>query len=95
MLICIFMLIQLFIVLDQLSLRPLIFLQKAFVDIQHSLRQLKLALNADKTKLMLFSNSKKRPQTIPPVTTLEGNEIEMVHGSYFQAAYRETCEEAE
>ena len=48
-------------------------LQKAFVVVQHLLLQLKLVLNADKTKLMLFSNSRKRPQIAPSLTTLEGN----------------------
>lgn len=54
-------------------------LQKAFSAVQHSLLQLKLFLNADKTKLMLFSKSRRRAQTIPSVTTLEGNKIELVH----------------
>lgn len=54
-------------------------LQKAFVAFQHSLIQLKLVLNADKTKLMLFSKSKKVPEPIPVVSTLEGNVIEIVH----------------
>ena len=44
----------------------------------HTLLQLKLVLNTDKTKLMLFSNTKKVLQTIPTVSTLEGNVIEVV-----------------
>lgn len=54
-------------------------LQKAFIAAQHSRLQLKLVLNADKNKIMLFSTSRKRPQTIPSVTTLQGTEIELVH----------------
>uniref|UniRef100_A0A3B3DM95 Reverse transcriptase domain-containing protein n=2 Tax=Oryzias melastigma TaxID=30732 RepID=A0A3B3DM95_ORYME len=52
-------------------------LQKAFVAVQNSLLQLKLVLNADKSKLMLFSN-KKVPDDLPVVTTLEGEVIEVV-----------------
>jgi len=40
--------------------------------------QLKLVLNADKTKLMLFSNTKKVSQ-VPPVCTLNGSVREVVH----------------
>uniref|UniRef100_A0A669B412 Reverse transcriptase domain-containing protein n=1 Tax=Oreochromis niloticus TaxID=8128 RepID=A0A669B412_ORENI len=54
-------------------------LQKAFAAFQHSLIQLKLVLNADRTKLMLFSKSKKVPEPIPVVSTLEGNVIKIVH----------------
>uniref|UniRef100_A0A3P9K1B3 Reverse transcriptase domain-containing protein n=1 Tax=Oryzias latipes TaxID=8090 RepID=A0A3P9K1B3_ORYLA len=54
-------------------------LQKAFGAVQQSLLKLKLVLNSDKTKLMLFSNCKKMPHTIPTVSTLEGNNIEVVH----------------
>lgn len=41
--------------------------------------QLKLVLNADKTKLMLFSNTKKVSQVPPLVFTLTGSVIEVVH----------------
>lgn len=54
-------------------------LQKAFVAVQHSLFQLKLVLNADKTKLMLFSNFTMVPQTVPVLSTLKGNIMEVVH----------------
>uniref|UniRef100_A0A669EEG1 Reverse transcriptase domain-containing protein n=1 Tax=Oreochromis niloticus TaxID=8128 RepID=A0A669EEG1_ORENI len=54
-------------------------LQKAFDVVQHTLLELKLVLNAEKTKLMLFSNMKRFPQTVPLVSTLEGNLIEVVH----------------
>lgn len=50
----------------------------AFTVVQNNLLQLKLILNADKTKLMLFTSSKVRPLTIPKVVTLEGGEIEIV-----------------
>uniref|UniRef100_A0A3B3HCE9 Reverse transcriptase domain-containing protein n=1 Tax=Oryzias latipes TaxID=8090 RepID=A0A3B3HCE9_ORYLA len=55
------------------------YLQKAFDTVQHTFLQLKLTVNADKTKLMLFSNSRKTPQGFLTVSTLEGNEIELVH----------------
>uniref|UniRef100_A0A669EJS2 Reverse transcriptase domain-containing protein n=1 Tax=Oreochromis niloticus TaxID=8128 RepID=A0A669EJS2_ORENI len=54
-------------------------LQKAFDVVQHTLLDLKLVLNADKTKLMLFSNMKNSSQTVPVVSTLEGDLIEVVH----------------
>ncbi|XP_070408977.1 uncharacterized protein [Nothobranchius furzeri] len=50
-------------------------LQKAFFAVQHSLLLLKLVLNADKTKLMLFSKSRNLAQIIPSVTTLEGHGV--------------------
>ena len=53
-------------------------LQNAFNVVQDTLFQLKLVLNIDKTKLMLFSNSRSRSQNIPSVVTLEGSEIEVV-----------------
>ncbi|XP_013857613.1 RNA-directed DNA polymerase from mobile element jockey, partial [Austrofundulus limnaeus] len=54
-------------------------LQRAFDVVQHTFMQLKLILNADKTKLMLFANTKRVPLTIPTVSTLDGDIIEMVH----------------
>lgn len=54
-------------------------LQKAFDMIQQAFIQLKLVLNADKTKQMLFSKPKKGPLNIPTVFTLEGSELEVVH----------------
>lgn len=54
-------------------------LQKAFDVVQRTLMQLKLVLNADKTKLMLFRNTKKVSQAPPPVFTLTGSVIEVVH----------------
>lgn len=45
---------------------------------QNTLMQLKLVLNADKTKLMLFTKSRTRLQSIPPVVPLGGRETEVV-----------------
>lgn len=53
-------------------------------------------------KLMLFSNSRKRPPIVPSVTTLEGHDMEVVHMSqdhnwrrpHFLSAYRNACDEA-
>lgn len=53
-------------------------LQIAFDAIQNTLLQLKLILNVDKTKLMLFSKSRCRPQIIPSVVTGGGGVIEVV-----------------
>ena len=53
-------------------------LQNAFIVVQNTLHQLKLVLNADKTKLMLFTSSRARPQNVPSVVTLEGSVIQVV-----------------
>uniref|UniRef100_A0A8C6KGR8 Reverse transcriptase domain-containing protein n=1 Tax=Nothobranchius furzeri TaxID=105023 RepID=A0A8C6KGR8_NOTFU len=53
-------------------------LQKAFDLVQHSLHQLKLTLNAEKTKLTFFTN-RQIPNIVPKLITLEGKVIEMVH----------------
>ena len=50
-------------------------LQNAFIVVQNTLHQLKLVRNADKTKLMLFTGSRARPQNVPSVVTLEGSVI--------------------
>ena len=52
-------------------------LQTAFYSVQHTLCQLKLILNTDKTKLMVFSNGRNRPLNLSP-TTCQGKEIEVV-----------------
>lgn len=54
-------------------------LQNAFVVVQDKLHELKLVLNADKTKLMLFTTSKARLQNVPVVVTVDGKEIEVVN----------------
>lgn len=41
--------------------------------LEETLSQLKLVLNADKTKL--FTNAKSRPQNIPSAVTLEGEVV--------------------
>lgn len=53
-------------------------LQTAFTMVQAQLYQLKLVLNTDKTKLMVFTKSKKEPQTLPHIITTQGKEIERV-----------------
>ena len=53
-------------------------MQTAFHTVQHTLCQLKLILNTDKTKLMLFSNARNRPLNLSPITTCQGKEIEVV-----------------
>ena len=67
---------RLFIALHQL-LNKLMYLRNAFVFVQNTL-QLKLVLNADETKLMLFTSSRARPQNVPSVVTLEGSVIQVV-----------------
>jgi hypothetical protein len=53
-------------------------LQTAFYTVQHTLCQLKLILNADKTTLMVFSKARNRPLNLSPIITCQGNEIEVV-----------------
>ena len=53
-------------------------LKNAFIVVQNTLLLLKLILNADKTKRLLLTNSRSRPQNIPTVVMLEGGEIEIV-----------------
>ena len=53
-------------------------MQTAFYTVQHTLCQLKLILNTDKTKLMVFSNARNRPLNLSPITTCQGKEIEVV-----------------
>ena len=55
------------------------YLQNAFIVFQNTLLQLKLVLNAEKTKCMLFTNTRNRPKNIPSVVTLEGSDIEIVN----------------
>ena len=54
-------------------------LQNAFIVFQNTLLQLKLVLNADKTKCVLFTNSRNGPLNIASVVTLEGSEIQFVN----------------
>lgn len=44
-----------------------------------TLYDLKLVLNANKTKFMLFSNSKSKSPNLPPIVTRQGSEIEQVN----------------
>lgn len=53
-------------------------LQLAFDTVQRTLFDLKLVLNDDKTKLMLFSNAKSKSRNLLPITTSQGSEIESV-----------------
>ena len=54
-------------------------MQTAFYTVQHTLCQLKLILNIDKTKLMVFSKARNRPLNLSPITTTcQGKEIEVV-----------------
>jgi len=51
-------------------------LQLAFDVVQHNLIELKLVLNVDKTKSMLFSKSKSILQNnLLPITTTQGSKI--------------------
>ena len=54
------------------------FLQSAFYVIPSHLSQLKLVLNADKSKLMIFSNGKKLTSFLPNICTVQGTDIERV-----------------
>ncbi len=50
------------------------FLQSAFDVVQSQLTQLRLVLNADKSKVILFSNGKRLPLNIPKISTAHGVE---------------------
>uniref|UniRef100_A0A3B4Z3D2 Reverse transcriptase domain-containing protein n=1 Tax=Stegastes partitus TaxID=144197 RepID=A0A3B4Z3D2_9TELE len=54
------------------------YLQAAFDTVQLRLIGLKLVLNASKTKLMLFSNARKRVDSLPTIKTLQGSQIDLV-----------------
>lgn len=53
-------------------------LQNAFNKVQNMFLQLDLTLNANKSKLMLFSKAKSNLHISPPIVTLQGAEIERV-----------------
>lgn len=53
-------------------------LQLAFDMVQNTLCQLKLVLNSDKAKLMVFTKSRKRPLNLPSIVTHQDKEIELV-----------------
>ena len=53
-------------------------LQIAFNTVQRNLYDLKLVLNAEKTKLMLFTKAKSKPSDLPPINTWHGCVIESV-----------------
>lgn len=52
--------------------------QNAFNIVQSNMCDLKLVLNAAKTKLMMFSKAKPKVLNLPPIPTLQGTEIESV-----------------
>ena len=54
------------------------FLQSAFDVVQSRLEKLKLVLNADKSKLMIFSNSSVRLENISLLRTVRGETLELV-----------------
>lgn len=54
-------------------------LQSAFNTVQNRLKQLKLVLNVQKSKIMVFTNSRQLPVSSSSILTSEGNEIELVN----------------
>ncbi len=56
-------------------------LQSAFDVIQSWIYNLKLVLNVDKTKYMLFSGSKKFDDNLSSLQTLQGSVIELVNST--------------
>lgn len=60
------------------AVQTLELLQAAFDHIQSHLTQLKLALNAFKSKCMLFRNGKEVPSNLPKISAAQGVEIEIV-----------------
>ncbi len=53
-------------------------LQSEFDAVQHTLSDLKLVLNAEKSKLMMFTKRKSAHSNSSSITTLQGLEIEVV-----------------
>ena len=53
-------------------------LQAAFNIIQTQLSELKLLLNVEKTKVMLFSKAKKTPETALDIVTMQGQVLQVV-----------------
>ena len=53
------------------------YMQSAFDRVQAQLCQVKLVLNAEETKLIVFSNSEKKVLN-QQIVTSQGNEIEVV-----------------
>ena len=60
------------------ALKSLELLQSAFDTVQFRLTQLKLVLNADASKTMLFLNGKQLSSRLPRLSTVHEFEIEMV-----------------
>ena len=54
------------------------YLQAAFDTVQSWLSKLKLVLNATKTKMVLFSNTRNSTAILPNIVTLQGSLIECV-----------------
>ena len=54
-------------------------LQAVFNIIQTQLSELKLILNVDKTKVMLFSKAKKTPETTLDIVTTQGKLLEVIN----------------
>ena len=57
-------------------------LQAVFNIIQTQLSELKLLLNVEKTKVMLFSKAKKTPETALDIVTMQGQVLQVV--SYYK-----------
>ena len=53
-------------------------MQTAFNIIQTQLSELKLLLNVDNTKVMLFSKAKKTPEPVLDIVTMQGQVLEVV-----------------
>lgn len=66
-------------------------LQTAFDALQSQLSQLRLVLNAEKTKVMLFSNSKRVTAALPDILSHQGTPIELVSNFKYLGIQLDDC----
>ena len=66
-------------------------LQAVFNIIQTQLSELKLLLNVDKTKVMLFSKTKKTPEPVLDIVTTQGIKLEVVACYKYLGIWLDDC----
>jgi len=66
-------------------------LQAVFNIIQAQLSELKLLLNVDKTKVMLFSKAKNTPETALDIVTTQGIQLEVVACYKYLGIWLDDC----
>ena len=66
-------------------------LQAVFNIIQTQLSELKLLLNVEKTKVMLFSKAKKTPETALDIVTMQGQVLQVVSCYKYLGIWLDDC----